>query len=108
MFINHGLIPESLFLTGFNQQKEVAAKIFHEFYHEKITKALKSYFDRPRLNQLEKQLDLLVIELMSEWKNDSFSIGPIIYYYLQKISEAKNIRLIYSSTYLDPNDLLDY
>ena len=45
---------------------------------------------------------------MKEERNESFSIGPIIYYYLQKISEAKNIRMIYASTYFNPSDLLDY
>ncbi|HNZ50772.1 MAG TPA: hypothetical protein PKG91_04655, partial [Bacilli bacterium] len=75
---------------------------------EKITKALKAYFERPHLNQIEKQLDLLVLELMQEEKNESFTIGPMIYYYLQKVAEAKNIRLLYSSVYFDPNDLLEY
>ncbi len=108
MFINHGLIAHQLFLDGFSMSKELAPRVFMDFYKEKIMKALKAYFDRPRLNQMEKQLDLLILDIMREERNDSFSIGPIIYYYLQKVSEAKNIRLIYSSTYFDPNDLLDY
>ncbi|MGD9605513.1 MAG: V-type ATPase subunit [Bacilli bacterium] len=108
MFINHGLIAKTLFLESFSMSKETAPRVFMDYYKEKIMKALKAYFERPRLNQMEKQLDLLVLELMKEERNDSFSIGPIIYYYLQKISEAKNIRMIYASTYFDPNDLLDY
>ena len=71
-------------------------------------KALKTYFEKPELNQIERLFDLLVLELMKEERNESFSIGPIIYYYLQKISEAKNIRMIYASTYFNPSDLLDY
>jgi len=42
--------------------------VFMDFYQEKITKALKAYFERPHLNQIEKQLDLLVLELMQEEK----------------------------------------
>ena len=108
MFINHGMIKKELFVESFTMNKDAALRVFMEFYHEKIMKALKAYFERPRLNQMEKQLDLLVLDIMREEKNDSFSIGPIIYYYLQKISEAKNIRMIFASTYFDPNDLLDY
>ncbi|OPZ32603.1 MAG: V-type sodium ATPase subunit C [Tenericutes bacterium ADurb.BinA124] len=108
MFIKHGLIPLDVFIQSYAMNKDQVLRVFMDFYQEKITKALKAYFERPHLNQIEKQLDLLVLELMQEEKNESFTIGPMIYYYLQKVAEAKNIRLLYSSVYFDPNDLLEY
>ena len=108
MFIKHGLIPKALFIESFTMSKEVSPRVFMNYYDEKIMKTLKMYFEKPDLNQIEKQLDLLVLEVMKEERNESFSIGPIIYYYLQKISESKNIRMIYASTYFNPSDLLDY
>lgn len=108
MFIDHGLIPKAVFLESFTMNKEVSPRAFMEYYDEKIMKALKTYFEKPDLNKIERLLDLLVLELIKEERNESFSIGPIIYYYLQKISEAKNIRMIYASAYFNPSDLLDY
>ena len=108
MFIEHGLIPKTLFVESFTMSKETSPRVFMNYYDEKITKILKMYFEKPNLNQIENQLDLLVLEVMKEDRNESFSIGPIIYYYLQKISESKNIRMIYASTYFNPSDLLDY
>jgi len=108
MFINHGLIPKTVFWESFTMSEETSPRAFMEYYDEKIMKALKTYFEKPELNKIERLFDLLVLELMKEERNESFSIGPIIYYYLQKISEAKNIRMIYASTYFNPSDLLDY
>jgi len=108
MFISNGTIKAEVFSEAYLLNGDAVAHCFRDYYDEKIAKALKGYFERPRLGQVEKRFDDLILELMSFYKDDSFSIGPIIYYYLEKISEAKNIRLIYSSTYLDPNDLLEY
>jgi vacuolar-type H+-ATPase subunit C/Vma6 len=45
---------------------------------------------------------------MSEYKNDAFGIGIIMYYYLKKLAEAKNIRYIYANQEVDIDNLLDY
>ena len=46
--------------------------------------------------------------MMKVYRDDAFDIGPMIYYYLLKQAEAKNIRLIYGTTELGLGELIDY
>lgn len=106
MFIEGGLISKDVFVNNYNlQNKEYG---FRSFYNEKLSKIIKSYEDLKNINVFERQLDNFLLEFMSEFRNDSFDIGPIIYFFLKKDAEAKNIRYIYSFSDIQVSDLLDY
>lgn len=111
MFINGGTIKETVFLESYHLKRdqkgiETLLRNFREYYQENITKILKDYFDKNNLNRLETQMDGLLIKIMAEYKNDAFDVGPMLYYYLEKNAEAKNIRTLYASQNIELSDLL--
>lgn len=109
MFIERGSIDEDDFiaayaLTGENLSKQFAKKNFGE----SIAKGLKAYDEDRNLSNLEKYLDELKLKIMKNYSLQFSSIGPLVYYYLEKQAEAKNIRMIYSDREATAGDLLDY
>jgi len=108
MFIDGGKLPQALFVEIYDKSVDNILKAFNNDYEGEITKGLKKYFDTHDLNSLERYLDQLMLNIMKEFRFDSFSIGPMIYYYLKKQAEAKNIRYIYANPYLNASMLLEY
>ena len=107
MFLNNGLIREEIFKEAYEQNNETVSRVFIDYYSDRVLRGLKTYFEKLDLNQLELYFDKLLIDIASEYKNDSFGIGPIIYFYLKKVAESKNIRIIYASTDFTITDLLE-
>lgn len=107
MYLLGGLIPQELFIKAYSVNKDVDY-LFKDFYQEKISKGLKIYFDNENLDNLERYFDKLILMIMKEYRHDSFDIGPIIYYFLTKQAEAKNIRMLYANIDIDISDLLEY
>jgi len=108
MYLENGKISLDVYENLYELSNEAIMKGFNNYYNEKVTKGLRVYYDSKDLSLLERHFDKLLLELMSEFQHDSFGIGPIIYYYLKKQAEAKNIRLIYASNDVQINDLLIY
>ena len=77
-------------------------------YGEKISKCLKAYTEDLDLSKLEKSLDELKLVVMKDFSLQFSTVGPLVYYYLEKQAEAKNIRMIYSNHNTDVSDLLEY
>lgn len=107
MFIDNGNIKKDVFIEAYPFKKEKES-LFNPYYNERFTRILKIYNDNKDLNLFERQLNNYLLEFMSEFRNDAFDIGPIIYYYLKKEAESSNIRYIYSSANPELSDLLDY
>lgn len=108
MFIAGGNIDLSLIESLFNLKDEEVIKSLNKYYNEKISKILSDFYKSKDLNILEIKLDNFQLELMSKFKDDSFGIGIIMFYYLKKLAEAKNIRYIYANPELDIDNLLEY
>lgn len=108
MYIKNGKISLDKFKEAYPLSNEELSMFFNDYYLEQISMGLKTYFQQNDLNRLERYFDMLLLSTMKQYQYDSFGIGPIIYYYLKKLAEAKNIRLIYASETLDLNELLDY
>ena len=106
MFIDHGLISIEDLTKAFYAND--LSKMFTTYYQGKLDNGLKGYHDNDNVNRLEMYFDELILELMANYRYEAFSIGPIVYYFLKKQAEAKNIRLIYANDNLDINDLLRY
>ena len=101
----------SMVISKGNISKEVFEKLLKEIADscdEKVVKALKKYFANKEFYKLENDLEQLLIEKISETKNDALNIGPLLYYYVAKNSEIKNIRMLYSNANVQINDLLAY
>lgn len=113
MLLDGGTIKKTFFYNNyedFNDAKhqEQVLKNYSIYYQEKITKIIKIYLEKKNLNRLEKDFDSLLIEIMKQYQNDAFDVGPMIYYYLEKMAEAKNIRMLYANKSLELNDLIEY
>jgi len=97
MILPGGLLSEELLIEAWNQSDwDLFARVFRDVYEEKITRALKRYGEIRDLDALEGALDQLLLDLSGEYRHDPFGIGPIVYYYLKKTAEAKNLRLLYT------------
>ena len=108
MFIDGGNIPLNEIESLFNLSNEEIIRKLNMYYNEEISKILNEFYKTKNLNILELNLDKFQLKLMSQYKFDAFGIGIIIYYYLKKLAEAKNIRYIYANPDTDINNLLDY
>jgi vacuolar-type H+-ATPase subunit C/Vma6 len=107
MALKGGLIPLSVFEEGFALEGDALARLFQSYYNEKISKNLRQFQETRSLDHLERQFDALLLDIVGFYKNDSSNIGPIIYFFLKKQAEAKNIRQIYANNQTDLGDLLD-
>lgn len=108
MFIEGGNISLSKIEELFTLDEKEVVRSLNEFYEEKLSLILKTYFDTNDLNLLEIQLNNLLLNIMSEFKNDAFGIGIILYYYLKKLAEASNIRYVFANSDIDEKHLLQY
>lgn len=97
MILPGGSLPVEMLADAWNQPGwDLFARVFQDVYGEKITRALKRYGETRDLDGLEGALDQLLLELSGEYRHDPFGIGPIVYYYLKKTAEAKNLRLLFA------------
>lgn len=109
MFIDGGSIEKNHYISAYTLASESLAKHFlNKDYGEKISKGLKTYAEDMNLNDLERFLDILMLEIMKDYGITLSTVGPLVYYYLEKQAEAKNIRMIYSNRNLDVSTLLTY
>lgn len=103
MFVKGGKIQEDELASIYDESKEEQIKYLSKYYNETISKVLSK---TSSMNEYQIDFDRLLIEIMSEHKNDPFSIGPMINYYLLKQAEAQNIRILYSLNNVEIKDLI--
>ena len=108
MFINGGNIALNKIEALFSLKDEDVVRSLQEYYNENLSKILNEYYKTNDLSILEIKLDKFQLSLMKQYQNDAFGIGIIMYYYLKKLAEAKNIRYIYANQDVDVDNLLDY
>lgn len=104
MFVRGGNFKLDFIESLFTLTKEDVIRNLNPYYDEKLSNVLKEYSKNNNLNILELKLANLQLNLMRQYKDDSFGIGIIMYYYLKKLAEAKNIRYVYAN----PDIYLDY
>lgn len=108
MFVNGGNISLAKIEELFKLKDEDVVRSLNVYYNEELSKILIDFYKTKDLNILEIKLDKFQLNLMSQYKNDAFGIGIILYYYLKKLAEAKNIRYIYANPEIDIANLLEY
>lgn len=96
---------EVMLIDNSKIKKEEFKEIYSLNANEEILKKLSLYYDEKLLNLFKNQNDLNYIQIMiekyildemSKYKDDPFTIGPIVNYYLLKKIEAQNIKLLYN------------
>lgn len=92
MLIDNGKISKDIIKDIYLLDKEKQIKSLEPFYDEKISLNLKKL---DHLSNIEIIFEKFILEEMAKYKDDPFTIGPIIYYYLLKKAETQNIRLLY-------------
>lgn len=102
MIIDGGIIKKEKLLELLNLPKEEISKILENYYNGKLSKILNQ---NGSITNTQTLLNRLVMEVMEQDKNEALSVGPIIYYYLLKMNEAQNIRLLYTLNDVDIKDL---
>ena len=109
MYLPYGTYAKEDFISAYSLAGEGLAKHFiKKDYGEKISKSLKAYTEDLDLSKLEKSLDELKLVVLKDYSLQFSTVGPLVYYYLEKQAEAKNIRMIYSNHNTDVSDLLEY
>lgn len=95
MLIPEGLIDLPKLKDLYSQNVNDIARELSSYYEEKLTLALKSFAANQNWRQLDVAFEQLIMMSMKAYNDDSFSIGPILYYYLLKLDEINAIRQIY-------------
>lgn len=108
MVIAKGNISSEDLTSMYDLDNDALVEKIKSYYNEKVSGILKTYFINNDFSKLENSLDELLIEVVKEFRDDALNIGPLLYYYVSKLSEIKNIRLIYSNKEVQLNDLLLY
>lgn len=108
MVIAKGSISSEDLIKMYDLENDAFIEKLRSYYNERLSEILKTYFINKDFSKLENSLDELLIEVVKEFRDDALNIGPLLYYYVSKMSEIKNIRLIYSNKEVQLNDLLLY
>ncbi len=103
MIIDGGNITKDKLQSIYGLDSEKRIKALEPYYEGCLAKTLK---DVESIANIEILFDRFIISEMAKYKDDPFTIGPMIYYYLLKLSEAQNIRLIYSNKNIELKNLI--
>jgi vacuolar-type H+-ATPase subunit C/Vma6 len=73
-----------------------ASRPLREHYDDKVADIVRDMNEKKSLADIETRFADLLIATVEPYRFDGFSIGPIIYYYLEKKREADLIRTLYA------------
>lgn len=92
MLLPGGLISEETLLAAWSRDDSLVPSAFRDFYAEKPSRILKRGLETKNGEDLERAFAQLLLDLAKEESHDPFGIGPIVYYWLKKDAEGKNLR----------------
>jgi len=96
VFIPGGRYPLALVTEAFSASHADAARLLADQYDEKVSKIVREQTEKRSLSIAETLFADLLLETVEAYRDDGFSIGPIIYYHLEKTREADLIRTLYA------------
>ncbi len=108
LFIPSGNIKLDVFKSLFNLDISEVPRSLRSFYEEKLEVILNNYYKDNDLNKLELRLENLLLSEVKEFEHDSFGFGIIMYYYLRKQAEARNLKYLYVIQDPSMDDLIVY
>ena len=103
MIIDGGIVTKDKLKNMYGLDSENRIKTLEPYYEGHLAKTLKEV---ESIANIEILFDRFIISEMAKYKDDPFTIGPMIYYYLLKLSKAQNVRLIYSNTNIELKNLI--
>ena len=77
-------------------------------YHEEVINVIRGFNEKEDLSLLDQTLKQALISSINNYKYDTFSSGPLIYYLLAKEYEINNVRLLYFDKEVEVANLLKY
>lgn len=107
-FINGGFIPVKKLEEIYEFDLSLIARSLREYYEEKLEGIINLYIKNNDLNKLEINLENLHLSLLKKYQDDAFGVGIIMYYYLRKLAEARNLKMIYSTNDFNLDNLVRY
>lgn len=103
MILDDGTIAKNILKDVYSLEKDERNKKLEVYYDGQLTKTLNEI---GKLADTEITFDRFILMEMAKYKDDPFTIGPMIYYYLLKLAEAQNIRLLYGSKNIELKNLI--
>jgi len=96
IYIPGGKYPLAVLDGVFTATTAEAARLLGSEYSDKVSRIVHDQTEKRSLAVMETALADLLLDLMDAYKNDAFSIGPIVYYHLEKTREADTVRSLYA------------
>lgn len=107
MLLPGGLIPEEALLEAWRKEDSLVPGVFRDWYSEKPARILKRGLETKNGEDLERAFTQLLLDLAKEDSHDPVEIGPIVYYWLKKDAEGKNLRRLRAEGQKGLSALLD-
>lgn len=96
VFVPGGRYDLETLLKAYVATPADAARLLQDHYGEKLSRIVRDQTEKRPLSILESLFSDLLLEIVGEYRDDGFGIGPIIYYHLEKQREADQVRTLYA------------
>lgn len=97
MMIESGSLDRENLLAAVGLSDDQLSKVLARGDHrDALRKMFDQYAQNADIGQLEQAMDRLTFSVIKESRNDSFGIGPIVYYLLRRENEAKALRVLFA------------
>lgn len=96
VYIPGGKYALGLFREAYPSSPVDAARLFQDAYDDRVARIVRDQNEKRNLAVTEALFADLLLEVVEEYRDDSFRIGPIIYYHLEKAREADAVRTLYA------------
>ncbi|MDP3130136.1 MAG: V-type ATPase subunit, partial [Bacillota bacterium] len=96
VYIPGGKYKLELFQEAYGSSPVDAARLFQDGYDDKVARIVRDQTEKRNFALTEAVFAELLLEVVEHYRDDSFQIGPIIYYHLEKAREADAVRTLYA------------
>jgi V/A-type H+-transporting ATPase subunit C len=97
MMIQSDTLNLETLLAAVGLSNDQLSKVLARGHHrDALRKMFDQYAQNADIGQLEQAMDQLTFSVIKESRNDSFGIGPIVYYLLRRENEAKALRVLFA------------
>lgn len=98
LLLDGGEFSQSMLLDAVGLPPESLVKQLATGKHSLLIKSvLESYLSHKSVTEVEQRLDEAAYNVIHEARNDAFGIGPMANYLMQKLTEAKALRVMFTA-----------
>ena len=106
--VSGGKVDLDVFENIYNLRYDEQIEELKLHYHEEVINVIRGFNEKEDLSLLDQTLKQTLINSTNNYKYDTFSSGPLIYYLLAKEYEINNVRLLYFDKEVEVANLLKY